>query len=475
MCSSSLHTARMLVKTLKGAPYAVLALLAQERLSGGAPVEAQWLMLFAGYSDKPVTQALRLLEAYGLAERGKGGWLATESGLAIFPFAPASRPAEESRPDRKISDDADDPQAEADEEPGRENADLPPDADEEPDRKISDRADDPLPDGEGGTDRKNADFGSSPPDADESRPDRKISDRADASLPDGEGEMDRKKADFGGSPPDADGGTDRKNADFGALPPDRAGESENFARTPAQNGRLESRLESRLDSSLVNLESSLVNLDSSLASLDSRLDAPGVKNLHPGPAQAEPKRAPKPELLAELTRLRINEPARSELAALEHVTVELIRYHAAECNAPGQLIYRLRHNWPMRRANGSAPVTRPAPVQVVDDEDEDDQPLDGPNNRLEDDPKRLWAWDNALGRLRGEIPAVEFHNWVSHVRLSRVEGQTWVVFTANQWGVERFAEKGWDRRLGELLTELTHEPADVRVEVGDVFWGRGGS
>jgi hypothetical protein len=44
----------------------------------------------------------------------------------------------------------------------------------------------------------------------------------------------------------------------------------------------------------------------------------------------------------------VREPAR-----LEHVSVDLIEYHAQSASA-GQAIYRIEHNWPARSADGGA-------------------------------------------------------------------------------------------------------------------------
>ena len=56
------------------------------------------------------------------------------------------------------------------------------------------------------------------------------------------------------------------------------------------------------------------------------------------------------ENILQLQKFGIREPARSRLAALEHVTVELIQYHCTHSQGPGQAIYRIEHNWPMSEA-----------------------------------------------------------------------------------------------------------------------------
>lgn len=59
-----------MLRQLKGAPLAVLLACywARQRVS------ADWLVTVTGYTDKPVTQALKLLSAYGYLTKGAGGW-----------------------------------------------------------------------------------------------------------------------------------------------------------------------------------------------------------------------------------------------------------------------------------------------------------------------------------------------------------------------------------------------------------------
>jgi hypothetical protein len=59
-----------LLRQLKGAPLAVLLALAWTR----ARVSADYLVTVTGYTDKPVTQALKLLTAYGWITKVMGGW-----------------------------------------------------------------------------------------------------------------------------------------------------------------------------------------------------------------------------------------------------------------------------------------------------------------------------------------------------------------------------------------------------------------
>jgi len=59
-----------LLRQLKGAPLAVLFAMIWTR----ARVSADWLVTVTGYTDKPVTQALKLLTAYGWITKVQSGW-----------------------------------------------------------------------------------------------------------------------------------------------------------------------------------------------------------------------------------------------------------------------------------------------------------------------------------------------------------------------------------------------------------------
>lgn len=63
-----------LLRQLKGAPLAVLMAMLIVR----ARCSADWLVTVTGYTDKPVTQALKLLTAYGWIAKIGGGWQITE-------------------------------------------------------------------------------------------------------------------------------------------------------------------------------------------------------------------------------------------------------------------------------------------------------------------------------------------------------------------------------------------------------------
>jgi hypothetical protein len=59
-----------LLRQLKGAPLAVLLAFAWTR----ARLSADYLVTVTGYTDKPVSQALKLLTAYGWITKVQGGW-----------------------------------------------------------------------------------------------------------------------------------------------------------------------------------------------------------------------------------------------------------------------------------------------------------------------------------------------------------------------------------------------------------------
>lgn len=69
-------SARM-VRELKGAPLSCLILLAV----AGGPVHNEWLCRMSGYTDKPISQALKLLSSpeYQIARRTRGGWVISKA------------------------------------------------------------------------------------------------------------------------------------------------------------------------------------------------------------------------------------------------------------------------------------------------------------------------------------------------------------------------------------------------------------
>jgi hypothetical protein len=71
-----------LLRQLRGAPLAVLLAMYWTRTR----VTARWLATVTGYTDKPVTDALRLLETYNMVVRVQQGWQIAES--VQLPLAP---------------------------------------------------------------------------------------------------------------------------------------------------------------------------------------------------------------------------------------------------------------------------------------------------------------------------------------------------------------------------------------------------
>ena len=59
-----------LLRQLKGAPLAVLLAMYWTRMR----ITAEWLVTVTGYTDKPVTSALKLLSAYGWITKVQNGW-----------------------------------------------------------------------------------------------------------------------------------------------------------------------------------------------------------------------------------------------------------------------------------------------------------------------------------------------------------------------------------------------------------------
>lgn len=68
--TSFLNDPIKLLRQLKGAPLAVLLAFAWS----GSRLSADYLVTVTGYTDKPVTQALKVLNAYGWIVKVQGGW-----------------------------------------------------------------------------------------------------------------------------------------------------------------------------------------------------------------------------------------------------------------------------------------------------------------------------------------------------------------------------------------------------------------
>lgn len=72
-----------MLRTLKGPPLAVLIAL----MIAGQPVQGNWLARVTGYTDKPVRQALELLQEYGMITRnGRYAWQVAAGNARQLPF-----------------------------------------------------------------------------------------------------------------------------------------------------------------------------------------------------------------------------------------------------------------------------------------------------------------------------------------------------------------------------------------------------
>jgi hypothetical protein len=90
------------LRALKGCPISVLLALIVARNLQVAPIGQEWIERATGYTDKPVSQALTLLEDYGLVTRtSRYGWQLTGAALALPLMATAALPtmAEKSEAD----------------------------------------------------------------------------------------------------------------------------------------------------------------------------------------------------------------------------------------------------------------------------------------------------------------------------------------------------------------------------------------
>lgn len=307
-----------MLRLLRGAPLSVLYGLWLAKTLGIGLVGNEWMERSTGYSDKPISQALALLEEYGLASHGRYGWTLT-SGADQLPLM---------------------------------NLGL-----EVPDNNLSEPSNDGF--------------------------DRAAQPELRAPVADGEG-VSR-----------------------------RISESENF----------------RLSSS------------SSLTNLDSRFN-----NLLPdsGSTESENFRL----ALEELDRAGIREPARSRLAGMAHISVELVRFHCETSQNSGQAIFRIEHNWKIKP--GWAPAAESPAIQSDQEEDEldqEDNPAEEPENE---------TWNQVLSLLGSELARNLFETWVLPLRPVGLNdlGDVYTVQAANDYGrkiVESRLARTIERNLSGLV------------------------
>lgn len=91
-----------LVKELKGAPLAILVLLSLSPVA----VSREWLEVYSGYSDKPVSKALYYLEENGFILRSAGGWRLSDGSVQLV--LPLTGRQETSREEAEFSAGDDD-------------------------------------------------------------------------------------------------------------------------------------------------------------------------------------------------------------------------------------------------------------------------------------------------------------------------------------------------------------------------------
>lgn len=137
-------------------------------------------------------------------------------------------------------------------------------------------------------------------------------------------------------------------------------------------------------------------------------------------------------VFAALERAGVMEPKRSRLAAMPHVTAELVRYHVQTADNIRLAIYRIEHGWKIK----SGWVDRDAPVDL-DRRPHEPEPSPASPAAPEVPEYAQNAWEQALVAVRPSMRAVDFDTWVDPLRLVHAEGAKWVVracnFYARDW------------------------------------------
>ncbi len=148
------------------------------------------------------------------------------------------------------------------------------------------------------------------------------------------------------------------------------------------------------------------------------------------------------QVLAELDRNGIRDPARRRLARLPHVTLDLVRYHCATAGTSGQAIYRIENNWPIeerwQRAQELAGVILDADDDAEEDGDEEDE---------EAYERLLERWEEVKTVLRPAMKNVEFATWVVPLTPVGLEDDTLLVRACNPDG-KQFVEGCLARMAG---------------------------
>lgn len=138
------------------------------------------------------------------------------------------------------------------------------------------------------------------------------------------------------------------------------------------------------------------------------------------------------QAFAALERAGVMEPKRSRLAAMPHVTAQLVRYHVQTADNIRLAIWRIEHGWKIK----SGWVDHDAPVDL-NRRSPDPEPETAPESPAPVADEAQDAWEKALDTVRPTMRAVDFDTWVEPLRLIRAEGSKWVIkacnFYARDW------------------------------------------
>ena len=138
----------------------------------------------------------------------------------------------------------------------------------------------------------------------------------------------------------------------------------------------------------------------------------------------------------------IQEPKRSQLARMNHITPRLIRYHVS--NAPNLklAIYRIEHNWTVP-ADWVDPIDRLAIAEVAVFEPENDlKPLS------EDQTD---AWEDAKNTLENDLPREQYATWVAGLHPSGIRPDGMIAIPVANIFAKTWLEESVKKRLEGLL------------------------
>ena len=194
---------------------------------------------------------------------------------------------------------------------------------------------------------------------------------------------------------------------------------------PVANGEVSRRIS---ESENLRLSSSSRSLN-----LDSRMD----------PLQPDSRAGESENLrliLAELDQHGIREPARSRLARLPGIQLELVKYHLETVPA-GQAIYRIEHGWPI------AKNWRPEKAESVEAADEPQ----------EDDPAEIsedadTAWRQIREKLRDSMSRAEFNTWIEPLKPISLENEVLKIRACNHYGKD--VASTWLKNLGDPAIQV---------------------